>query len=134
MKNWEYWEKELRVIGNFDFAVVDGVVKSCSGTCCDTCKFKYACNCNDGRLTWLYSDNEPTLTQKEKVFVDMLNYGYIARDENGYLYLYEAKPHKDYKEYTGSEYIKIDENYFKFIQWESEPWSIEDLKKLKVKE
>lgn len=142
MKNWEYWEKELRAIGNFDFAVVNGMVKSCSGTCCDDCKFGNSCNCNDGRLTWLYSDKEPTLTQEEKTFVDMLKDGYIARDKSGLLLLFDGEPQRLNIVWTnatidsegcfmhGRRCTKIDKEKFQFIQWENEPYKVEDLKKI----
>lgn len=65
-------------------------------------------------------------------------YKFIARDKNGMLFVYKAQPRKLEKYWYLSnsgclglnQYFDID---FPMIQWsDSEPWKIEDLKKLEV--
>jgi hypothetical protein len=98
--------------------------------------------------------NQPVLTKKEKTFCELLETGYIARDESGSLYYYSRyKPTKNIKcaswELSGDNYsedyhrITYDDlleylGYnikFSFITWEDEePWRVEDLLKLRVED
>ena len=85
---------------------------------------------------------EPTLTTNEAGIANLLSGGYIAREESGKLYWYEYAPVKGesdgvWKVIDGS-YSPIYRVFipiFEFIRWEDEePWSVEDLRKLKVRE
>ena len=96
---------------------------------------------------WCESEyiEKPTITSKEKAFLDLLlsKYKYIARDKDtNKLFLYIDKPSKHFTywlpELKDSAYellYKPLDIKFDFITWENEePWSIEDLKKLEVKD
>lgn len=73
------------------------------------------------------------LTDDEKVTLRNLpkEYEYIARDENGHLYVYKNKPiksHECWSDYTNSEFCFP--HLFQFIKWEDEePYLIKDLLK-----
>lgn len=104
--------------------------------------------CDDTeRIRWVESEyvGKPTITSREKKFLDALlpEWKYIARDSNTSLYIYPIKPTRlgerwmvknDYYFYK----IIIKDMYgnmFDFIKWDDEePWSIDDLKKLEVKD
>ena len=77
---------------------------------------------------------KPTLTEDEKVILRNLNkrYKYINREEYGGLRVSETKPiySKSMKEYYYNGFDTfIYDNLFKFIKWEDEPYSIEELLK-----
>lgn len=101
-------------------------------------------SCRIRRYEWSqYKYTEkPTLTPKEKKLLNILLPGckYIVRDENNRLYVYYQKPVRKNELWTSNDdyyYISISlfGNMFDFIKWEDEePWSIEDLKKLEVKD
>ena len=97
-------------------------------------------NCGARKIKWLMSEykSEPVLTEREKHFVEFAQEGYLARDKDGKIYRHEEKPykgnecwHNDSHKFIGVNKVK---NIFPFITWEDEePWSVEDLRKLKVK-
>ena len=47
---------------------------------------------------------------------------WVARDENGSLYMYTAKPKKliDYWHAGGDGYVKLDDSFFSEVQWSDE--------------
>lgn len=76
---------------------------------------------------------KPQLTEDEKVILRNLpkKYTWIARDIDGYLYVYASKPKKGITMWvdTGLPMITFD-HLFQFIKWEDdEPYSIEELLK-----
>ena len=79
---------------------------------------------------------QPKISKKDRAFLDYLKgHKYIARDYGGRLYAYTSMPVKQ-SDCWGDAYCKsltrldID---FPMIKWsDSEPWKIEDLKKLQV--
>lgn len=85
-----------------------------------------------------------TITSREKKFLDVLlpKWKYIARDSNNSLFIYPIKPIRfgtcwmvknDYNVYKIAK--DVYGNMFNFIRWgDEEPWSIEDLKKLEVRD
>lgn len=104
-------------------------------------------SCRDKLYEWAESEyvEKPTITSKEKAFLDTLvpDCKYIARDGNNRLYIYGKKPiREDKSEFwvpDNSNYYcatrDIFGNMFDFIKWgDVEPWRIEDLKKLEVRE
>lgn len=150
MKNWEKYETELKKIGDFRFGIVEGTLLSCDDLDCAECNFGFRegdmYDCYYLKLLWLYNEVTPMLTQEEKTFVDTLKDGYIARDKNLTLSLFPTKP-KTYLSIWVSvikndddglvvdrHCVPIDWEKFQFIKWLDEPWSVKDLKKLKVKE
>lgn len=86
---------------------------------------------------------KPVISKMDRAFLEYLKgkYEYIARDKTGKLYVYGAKPVKHDSFWTrscgkyfgfGNCCINID---FPMVKWsDSEPWLIEDLKKLEVVE
>ena len=102
--------------------------------------------CSDQLREWSESEyvEKLTITSREKNFLGSLlsNFKYIARDSNDALYIYYNKPKRN----SMDNWIVDDNNYyyvsrdvygnmFNFIKWEDEKsWSIEDLKKLEVKD
>ena len=71
------------------------------------------------------------LTEDEKAILRNLpkDYKWIARDENGCLYVYASKPEKVITMWKGSGLPMTPfDHLFQFIQWEDEePYSIEEL-------
>ena len=97
--------------------------------------------CSDQLRKWAESEyvETPVITSKEKKFLDLLlpNYKYIARDKNGFLLAYTEKPIKILETWgiANCALINMFDIKFDFIKREDEePWSIEDLKKLEVKD
>lgn len=152
MKNREKYAKEILDIAcsGSNIAMVNGNLLSCYDVNCSDCKFySYSDNenCYDNITKWCEAEyiEKSTLTPKEKQFLDLIReeYTYMARDEDGLLSVYPRKPEKK------STYWLLTDNPnsardlctraldvgFDFIKWEDEePWLIEDLKKLEVKD
>ena len=90
----------------------------------------------------IWKREEPTITNAEKVLLENVEkkYRYIARDHGSTLFLFGEKPIKEKwmwvrtpDSYTSS--FTIYSHLFPMIKWEDEePWAIEDLLKLPVKE
>ena len=84
------------------------------------------------------------------MFCELAEYGYIARDEDGVLTLYLSKPLKNLRTYEWEPDLSkpgstihypiygtpfMGDKNFSFINWEDEePWAVEDLLKLEVRE
>ena len=147
MKNKEKYEKEIVEIAcNGDDIAIDkrtGKVSSCTHVPCSNCLF---CKngCAKGRREWAESEyiEKPVISKLDRGFFEYLNgkFKYIARDGVGALYAYSAKPCKErgvWMPQTGGFfhldfYFSVD---FPMIKWsDSEPWTIERLKKLEVVE
>lgn len=141
--NFEYYENEIKRLGVNCFAVVNGEVTSCIGTDCILCSFNCLSeddDCDFNKTDWLYEEYNPhKLTQRETHLLEYVERGWIARDSDNELWWYEEKPSKAFLGWAvefASHHLIIDgENILTFIQWEDgEPWSVEDLRKLEVKE
>ena len=152
MKNREKFAKEILNIacnGGVIAVTKDNKVVCCRDINCEQCLFykgdDYGGYCDDTeRIRWVESEyvDKPTITSREKKFLDALlsNCKYIARDKDNLLYVYYGKPIRGNKFWI-SDYACYDipkdmyGDVFSFIKWEDEePWSIEDLKKLEVKD
>lgn len=91
-------------------------------------------------LKEVWKREEPTITEDEKTILRNLpgKYEWIARDESGVLYIYHDKPKKE--EFTWvdgfeNRCLNLFNHLFGMVKWEDdEPWRIEDLLKLDVKE
>lgn len=87
----------------------------------------------------IWEREEPTITADEKIILRNVDskYKYIARDIDGYLYVYYEEPKKGEHRWLSSNYIgclKVFGNLFHMVKWEDEePWLIEDLLNLPVK-
>lgn len=119
---------------------------ACKSGSCERCKFSYLNNknkedpCAKHKIKWLMSEYKPetVLTAREKGFVECMVDGWIARDQNGNLKWSEILFDRD--SLNGMWYLSkvsaeayLHEEYFPFITWEDEePWSVEELRKLKV--
>lgn len=156
MKNREKFTKEILDVacskGNIIAVTKNNEVTNCDDINCEQCLFyktdDYGSYCDEEDLMkWAESEyvEKPTITSKEKKFLDTLvpDCKYIARDGNNRLYIYGKKPIREDKSESwvpdNSNYYcatrDIFGNMFDFIKWEDkEPWSIEDLKKLDVKD
>lgn len=136
MKNWEFYEKELRTYG-LSFAMEDNQMCSCAFVSCDRCAFSMSESypCDATRVKWLYQEyKEPVvLTDDEKELCKLLGRGWIARDANNTLWWYENKP----REKNGRAWCNPKDTLctmthkifpqckFDFIKWEDEePWEV----------
>ena len=153
MKNREKFAKEILDVackGDTIAVTQENKVVCCGDINCIQCLFgkkdNYVYYCDDEkRMQWSESEyvEKPTITSREKNFLDLLlpKWKYIARDNNNELYIYNEKPtRRDCDWYLNDGiFCRISTmffgNMFDFIKWEDEkPWSIEDLKKLEVKD
>lgn len=146
MKNKEKYSKnigELACDGN-DIAVDKrtGKVDSCLYIPCSNCLFNDNKDCDKGRREWAESEYvKPfVISKSDRMFLDYIKEEYkcIARDKNGELFLYRLTPYKEEGILNWIErncsclHLKYNVD-FPMVKWEdSEPWLIEDLKKLEV--
>lgn len=154
MKNKEKFAKEIFDIAcrgdSIAITMTNNEIVPCESIDCEKCIFKveeYE-KCSDKIKKWCESEyvEKPTLTKNEKSYLDILldNFKYITRDEDGTLVAFTTCPVKDndswYNYKNKGVYCIVTTKIFKnvtfdFIKWEDKkPWSIEDLKKLEVKE
>lgn len=154
MKNREKFAKEILDIackGDTFSVTKSGEITFCDRFKCDMCKFADSTgekSCRTKRYGWSESEyvEKPTITSREKNFLDALlpNFKYIARDSNDRLYIYYNKPKRNSMDNywipdDGYYYYYVSSNMygnmFDFIKWkDEEPWSIEDLKNLEVRD
>lgn len=137
MKNWEFYEKELRTYG-LSFAMEDNQMCSCAFASCDRCAFSMSESypCDATRVKWLYQEyKEPVvLTDDEKALCKSFNRGWIARDKDDSLYWYENKPiGKNDQKWLLCVHnhlsVRLNKFFpqckFDFIKWEDEePWEV----------
>lgn len=149
MKNKEKYAKEIVELacdGN-RIAVVrqTGKFRSCYETPCIECLFHSSDKeqCKERTREWAESEyiEKPVISKRDRAFLDCLKdkWKYMARDDiSSAVYVFSEIPKKSkggYLTYTGevrrsSTDFNID---FPMVKWEdSEPWLIEDLKKLEV--
>ena len=142
--NMEHFRSEIEKVGH-DFAFINGKVEKCK--MCKKCDFETEPDeawesCTIRKMRWLMSEYkpEPVLTAREKHFVEFAQEGWLARDGDGELWWYKLKPEKKKESWSvGSVTYSFKgilnfEQHFRFITWEDEePWSVEELRKLKVK-
>lgn len=147
MKNKEKYAKEIIEIacGGDSIAIASnsGKLVRCRNIKCYECLFN-STNCENDTREWAESEyiEKPVISKRDRAFLDYIKeeYKFIARDENGKLYVYNLKPYKDKVAlcWGVSNYVCLTLNYnvdFPMVKWEdSEPWLIEDLKKLEVVE
>lgn len=144
MKEFEYWIEEILQIEDFEnLALKNGKPVECDGMRCTDCDFKNKIQpCNQTKKEWLYAEHieQATLTKKERIFCELVETGWIARDKDGEIYWNIDKPVKGSIGWVmqnmdkASSLMKFDCS-FNFIHWEdAEPWSVEDLLKLGVRD
>lgn len=141
MKNKEKFAKEIFDIAyrgdSITITIANNEIVPCESIECEECSDKIKKWCGSEYVERL------TLTSKEKAFLDLLlpKCKYIARDKNDNLFIYNDKPRyvEGFWRTNNFNYSYVSEesfgNMFDFIKcWDEEPWSIEELKKLEVKE
>lgn len=148
MKNKEKYVKEIIEIAcsGDSIAVMkkSGRIVSCNGIKCSLCLF---CNgdCKKEKISeWAESEyiEKQVISKRDREFLEYLsvNIQYIARDMSGRLYIYVRKPYKRIDCWSSSACeTETDLRMFNInlpmVKWsDSEPWLIEDLKKLEVVE
>lgn len=148
MKNKERYAKEIVEIAcnGYCFGIDNRTDKfaSCNHISCCNCAFNDGEDCDKTRREWSESEyiEKQVISKRDRIFLECVGEGikYIARDMDGFLFIYVIKPHKliDCWESGGIESNKSLE-FFKLnlpmVKWsDKEPWLIEDLKKLEVVE
>ena len=141
--NMEHFRGDIEAVG-YCISLHNGEVRDCNEGSfnCLECGFQNMYEdfgCQRAIIRWLMSPYkpEPVLTAREKGFVERIGHGWIAADEKGFKMWYEKKPYKTKEPnvWIETKVIPINDDYFNFITWEDEePWSVEELRKLKVKE
>ena len=143
MKNKEKFAKEIVeiVFDGSDIAVdkATGKPVHCENIGCPDCMFNEKI-CSTALKEWAESEyiEKLVISKKDRAFLEHFYpyIHYIARDMDGKIYVYIDKPHKliDCWEST----CEIDKSFnvdLPMVKWsDSEPWLIEDLKKLEVVE
>ena len=146
MKNKEKFAKEIMNIAcsGSRIAVMkrSGRIVPCDGILCSVCLF--SSDCRKNIKDWAESEyiEKPVISKRDREFLGHIReeYKFVARDENGKLFIYETQPKKGktYWYLTYDMYSCLNRYYnvdFPMVKWEdSEPWLIEDLKKLEVVE
>lgn len=157
MKNREKFAKEILDIacnGRSIAVTKENKVVCCNDIDCESCIFD-SCDkhigrsqaCYDRVREWAESEvKKPIITSREKKFLDLIlaKWKYLARSESKSLCIFDSLPIKGedgwyIENISMCDYCyisqKLFDNMFNFIKWEDEkPWSIEDLKKLEVKD
>lgn len=151
MKNKEKYAKEIvdAVTSGgygFGFNKFSGEIKRCNEVSCNECLFHYVLHglddCNKTKREWAESEyiEKSVISKRDRSFLDYIknNFVYVARNENGKLFAYEAQPRKEktYWKCTCGNCLLLNKQLnidFPMVKWEDpEPWLIEDLKKLEV--
>ena len=133
---------------NFEF--YKAKILHADGICLEQLRFilglSTSCRCSCGEcnvetLEFLYAEHieKPKLTKKERLFCETVQTGWIARDKNCRLYLYdiECNPYKTDEQWAKKDvycnHIRLNGDGFSFVKWEDEkPWAVEDMLKLEV--
>ena len=138
MTNFEYWKDELAKIAKTDddIGILHGKPVECNDVCgCENCDRDGRCN-EAALIDWLMQEHieKSKLTKKERMFCELVETGWIARDKNIGLWWHNEKPSKGKTTWSSGFCSKLYPTVnFPFIKWEDkEPWSVEDLLKLEV--
>lgn len=152
MTNREFYKEQILDVvcdgwDNFAFNKYENRIIACDSCNCDFCAFdSNTVKCREMRKRWAKSKyvEKSELTENEKAFLNLIDskFKFIARDKTGRLVIYKTKPIKEkgclfwsakvFDSYSISNILGYE--CFSFIRWEDrEPWSIEALKKLKVR-
>lgn len=151
MKNKEKYAKEIIEIACDCCTLAvnknTGKPEKCSALDCDKCLLTRAdgsCNAYKKAREWAESEyiEKLVISKKDRAFLEYLGgkIRYMARDMSGRLYIYIGKPYKqiDCWSSSASEIEKpmlMFKIGFPMVKWsDSEPWLIEDLKKLEAVE
>ena len=147
MKNKEKYEKQILTFAckSESFGVDEETreIEECIHIKCTKCKF-YAPGktCEEHRREWVESEyvKKLVISKTDRAFLEYVDkkFAYITRSSNNNLYLFVVEPIKNQAIWTSGylnailDYFNID---FPMVKWsDSEPWLIDDLKKLEVVE
>lgn len=146
MKNKEKFAKEIMEIAcsGDNIAVIkkSGSIVPCDSTECNLCLF-HDSDCKERIREWAESEyiEKPVISKKDRAFLEYIDtrINYITRDPNDNLYVYISKPHKLIDrwciEHEVDKSLRMFDVDLPMVKWsDSEPWLIEDLKKLEVVE
>ena len=148
MTNREKYSKEILDIAcsgdKLAMRKADKRLTGCNKLECNGCCFSGTGRCSEVIQKWAESEyiESPVISKADRAFLEYLNgkIKYITSDGAGELYAYSAKPCKErgaWMPQTG-EFFNLDFYFsadFPMVKWsDSEPWLIEDLKKLEVVE
>ena len=157
MTNREYYKEQILDIACKGYPIgvnkTSGNPSSCGGSLwCAECLFRYkedyhgSGNCTRFVQEWANAEyvEKPKLTKNEKLFLSLLNdkWKYMARDQNGDLFVFDTQPIKGINVWDPKDCnhvwinpLLLDDCKFTMAEWGDEyPWLIEDLKRLPVKE
>lgn len=144
MKNFEAYEKEIKMYGcNFALQVDDTLIQ-CTRLGCEKCKFGYnfseGVGCAYMRASWLYEEYQKPkikIPLATKVILENLNkkWEWIVKDEDGTVWFYKYKPYKishewDCEDGNGTYNVTkaFEEELFNFLSWDDEePTNIKEL-------
>lgn len=141
MTNFEKYKDEILELSKIGTIAVNkqkNMPVHCSTTPCSECILR-SDTCTSQLINWLYEEYQepaPKLAKAEKGFCEILDDGYIARDKNGELHLYNNPPYVTETDWRECGHCtKLCSNFFPFITWESgKAWNINELLALEVEE
>lgn len=147
MTNFEKYKDRIADLSNRNYAVakVYGKLVACEiiNDCgdCDFCNSP-AENCSVNLMRWLLQEYKEVqkLTKRDRLFCEIVQTGWICRDEGGLYYFKHSKPCKIVEQWDADDcsipyYTPLDvlNLSFSFIKTnDDEPWAVEDLLKLEV--
>lgn len=148
MTNREKYAKEILDIAcsgdKLAMRKADKRLIGCNKLECNGCCFSGTGRCSEVIQKWAEFEyiESPVISKADRAFLEYFieKYKYIARDENGNLIVYETQPRKgeSYWIWICDSHLCLERHFnvdFPMIKWsDSEPWLIEDLKKLEVVE
>ena len=146
MTNMEYYRERIKKIlnanGRLAAVVINKEPCKCNELSCCECLFgTKGGSCENKKLLWLMAEHkeEPMLTKREYYLVQLLPDGWVARDSDSILYWYDTNPKKVSDSWDNGigncEELTWLGPALEFIHWDNTgPWSVEELRKLKVKE
>lgn len=153
MKNKEKYAKEILELACDGNRIVivrqTGEFRSCYETPCIECLFHSSDKeqCKEKTREWAESEyvERPVISKRDRAFLEYIReeYKFVARDENGNLFVYSSKPCKDKRFMcwcscgcSNSPGLYLNYNVdFPMVKWsDDKPWLIEGLKKLEVVE
>ena len=121
-----------------------GEMERCTNRHCTECLFYGKKEtCHTSRRKWLESEyiEKPVISKRDRAFLEYLDaiIHYVTRDLNDDLYIYISKPHKFIdcwkSKREADKILRMFNIDLPMVKWsDSEPWLIEDLKKLEVVE
>lgn len=146
MKNKEKYAKEIMEIAcsgdSISIIKKSGRIVPCNSAICSLCLFR-GYDCKEKIREWAESEyiEKPVISKRDRAFLEYLDaiIHYVTRDLNDDLYIYISKPHKFIdcweSKREADKILRMFNIDLPMVKWsDSEPWLIEDLKKLEVVE